>query len=136
MKLYVHSTEDIMCMARVGWVLPHETNGIEIYIHTNDGGNVPHFHVRKYGKHNKFEWEVCVAFQDAKYFKHGKYKDEFPNTKIAKDLDKTLRMVDPDSRHGSTYWEIAIEEWNRNNSDRKIPLDLVQPDYRHINGTM
>lgn len=136
MKRYIRSTEDIMCMARVGWIPPNKNKGVEIYIHTNDGGEIPHFHVRKYGKHGSFDWEVCIAFQEAKYFKHGQYQDELPNTKIAKDLDETLRMVDPKSRYGSTYWEIAIEEWNRNNSDREVPLDLVQPDYTHISDSV
>ena len=136
MKRYIRSTEDIMCMARVGWVPCNEPKCIEVYIHTNDSGKTPHFHVRKYSSHNQFEWEVCIAFTEAKYFKHGKYTDELPDKGIAKDLDKMLRTVDKKSKYGMTYWDIALEEWNRNNSDVELPLDLEQPDYTKLSGTV
>ena len=52
-----------------------------------------------------------------------------PVYKTAKELDKMLRQIDPKSRHGLTFWEVAIDEWNRNNSDKELPLDLEQPNY-------
>lgn len=116
-------------MARIGWVPYNEPNSIEVYVHTNDAGNIPHFHVRKYSKHGKFEWETYIKYEVAEYFKHGKYKDNLPDKKTAKELDKMLRQIDPKSRHRLTFWEVAIDEWNRNNSDKELPLDLEQPNY-------
>ena len=129
MKLNIKENINLAEMARIGFVPVGTTNTIEVYVHTNDGGNVPHFHVRKYSKKGDFEWECCVRYDKAEYFKHGRYKDEFPNKKIAKELDKMLRTIDKTDRHKATYWEVAIDEWNRNNSSVTIPLDLPQPDY-------
>lgn len=129
MKRYIKHTQDIMCMARIGWVPANEPKGIEVYVHTDDSGKTPHFHVRKYGKNNQFEWETCVQYLSADYFLHGRYTDTLPDKKIAKALDKMLRQKDPKSRYGGTYWDSAVDEWNRNNSDVEIPTDLEQPDY-------
>lgn len=133
MKVYVkRNTESIFGMARIGWVPPTEDKKVEVYVNTNDGGNTPHFHVRKYSGKHQFEWDVCIKYETAEYFKHGKYKDELPNKKIAKELDQMLRQVDKTSRGGYTFWEIAIDEWNRNNSDRCIDINSVQPDYTKL----
>lgn len=116
-------------MARIGWVPVGNNKGIEVYVHTNDAGKVPHFHVRKYGSNNSFEWETCIRYDDANYFLHGHYSDKLPSKKIAKELDKMLRTVNPKSRHNQTFWEDAIDEWNRNNSDIELDPDIEQPDY-------
>lgn len=116
-------------MARIGYIPPNTTKTIEVYVNTDDPGKIPHFHVRKYGKNRKFDWEVCIRFESAEYFSHGAYKGKLPNQKIAKELDKMLRTVDKSSRGGFTYWELAIDEWNRNNSDILLPEDLEQPNY-------
>ena len=123
---------DIDGMARVGWVPKGTTKTVEVYVRTNDPGNTPHFHVRKYGKNNNFEWETCIKYEEADYFLHGKYTDKLPDKKIAKDLDKMLRLFDPDWINQTTYWQVAISEWNKNNSDRLLPLDLEQPDYTQL----
>ena len=123
---------ELVEMARIGWVPVGDKNGIEVYVHTNDSGNTPHFHVRKYGKNNSFEWETCIKYESCEYFLHGRYTDKLPNRKIAKELDKMLRTVNSKSRHRQTFWEDAIDEWNRNNSDCEIPLDLEQPDYTNL----
>ena len=132
MKILITPQQDIYGMARIGWVDPTGDKGIEVYVHTNDGGRTAHFHVRKYGGHGQFEWECCIEYKSAKYFKHGKYQDELPDRKTAKQLDKMLRSVNKSSRFGTTYWQDAIDEWNRNNSVDILPLDLEQPDYSKI----
>lgn len=123
--------EYLLEMARIGWVPVGSTKSIEVYVHTDDGGEIPHFHVRKYGSKNKFEWETCIKFEAAEYFLHGKYRDKLPDRKTCKLLDKMLRSKDPEE-NGSTYWETAIKEWNRNNSDRRLSIDLEQPDYSRL----
>ena len=44
-----------------------------------------------------------------------------------------LQTIDPSDRFQRTFWEIAIDEWNRNNDRRPLPLDLKQPDYSNLN---
>ena len=127
--MFIREYTDLTEMARVGFVPVGTTDTVEVYVHTNDGGNTPHFHVRKYGRNGDFEWKTCVKYESAEYFFHGKYKDKLPNKRIAKDLDKMLRTVDKADRHKRTYWEIAIDEWNRNNSSMILDLNIIQPDY-------
>lgn len=121
---------DIMGMARIGWIPPGNEKGIEVYVHTNDAGKIPHFHVRKYGKNNQFEWETCIRYDRADYFLHGRYKDILPRG-IGAELDKMFRKKNP-KRRGITYWESAVDDWNNNNSDIELPMDIEQPDYRNL----
>lgn len=122
---------DIEGMARIGWIPYNTMNTIEVYVHTNDDGKIPHFHIRKYGRNNKFEWETCILYDSADYFLHGRYSDTIPN-KIAKELDKMLRMSNP-KRGGISFWQTAVDDWNSNNSDIELPRDIEQPDYTTLN---
>ena len=120
--------EDYFCeMARIGWIPPIDTKGVEVYVMTNDRGNVPHFHIRKYGDNHQFEWETCIQYTSAEYFKHGKYINDLPRV-YGKKLDGMLRQNNPKDP-GRTYWQSAIVAWNVNNSEIELPFDLVQPDY-------
>ena len=125
---------ELLEMARIGFIPIGDNKGIEVYVNTDDSGNTPHFHVRKRSSHNDFEWDICIRFDSAEYFEHGRHKGTL-SSKIAKELDKMLRTVDKKDKNGSTYWEIAISEWNRNNSDVELPDDLEQPDYTMLNKT-
>ena len=119
-------------MARIGFIPIGTTNTTEVYVHTNDAGKIPHFHIRKYGTNNQFEWETCVKFESPNYFIHGHYDDRIPSRKIVKELDKMLRTIDKKDRNYRTYWQKAIDAWNDNNSDVELPLDLEQPDYTKL----
>lgn len=119
-------------MARIGWVPANSNKTIEVYVWTNDPGRTPHFHVRKYGKNNRSEWEVCILYESCDYFMHGKYKGKLSSRQIAKELDRMLRQIDPNSRNSETYWQTAISEWNRNNSKVVLDLNLEQPDYTKL----
>ena len=131
MKILI--TEDcFMEMARVGFVPVGTTKTIEVYVHTDDPGKTPHFHVRKYGKNNQFEWETCIQYEKAEYFLHGKYKDKLPNQKITKELDKMMRTKKSGDKYGRTYFDYAVEMWNDNNSDVILPDDIIQPDYTKL----
>lgn len=114
-------------MARVDFIPPDSQKTIEVYVHTDDPGAIPHFHVRKHGSHGRFDWETCILFEGPKYFLHGEYKDKLPRD-VKGQLDKMLRQEDKKNR-GQTYWESAIRRWNENNSNRDLSIDLCQPDY-------
>lgn len=123
---------DILEMARVGFIPVGSNKTIEVYVHTDDPGKVPHFHVRKYGKDGRFDWETCIRYDSPEYFFHGKYKDKLPDRKIAKQLDTMLRTINTKSRSKSTFWEECVDEWNRNNSDVQLDINIDQPDYTQL----
>ena len=126
--------EDINEMARVGFIPIGSENTIEVYVHTNDAGKVPHFHVRKYGRNNSFEWETCIKLEKAEYFLHGRYKDKLPNRKTAKALHDMLSSEYGKPGFSGTYWHFAIAMWNANNSSVEIEVndDSKQPDYSKL----
>lgn len=124
--------QDIFGMARIGWVPSNANKSVEVYVHTDDSGKLPHFHVRKASKSGKPEWETCVLFESPEYFLHGKSRDMLPSRKLSKQLDQMLREPNPNRRTGETYWETAINAWNDNNSDVQVPPDLDQPDYSKL----
>lgn len=102
----------------------------EVWVRTNDPGNKPHFHIwdsNSYGK----KFHTCVEILQPKYFHHTG-KEGVLNSSERKDLVKFLSSEDEDEDDGRTYWDTLIREWNRNNSSKKIPLDLEMPDYRNM----
>lgn len=127
--MFIKELTNLSEMARIGFIPIGTTNTVEVYVHTNDARNIPHFHVRKYGRNNQFEWETCIKYDNAEYFLHGRYNDKLPNHKIAKDLDEFLRTIDRKDRNKRTYWQKAIDAWNDNNSSVELDLNIVQPDY-------
>ena len=106
-----------------------------MYIRSNDDGNTPHFHV--YRKGDRKNTEVCIMFEEPKYFAHGIYKLHRIDSKTVKELDSKLRTVNPKSfgnpRGEMTYWEQAVSQWNMSTSKKSIPWDLEQPDYTKLN---
>ena len=132
MKFKFGKIKNLTEMARIGFIPSGDVNGIEVYVHTDDSGNIPHFHVRKRSSHNGFEWESCVRYDSPEYFFHSRYNKKL-DTKIAKQLDAMLRMVDEKDRNHRTYWEKAVDDWNDNNSSMELPIDIKQPDYTQLN---
>lgn len=122
---------EIYGMARIGWVPYGSEKTVEVYVNTDDAGQIPHFHVRKYGRRHRFDWEVCVVYESCNYFTHGRYRGTIPDRNIIKQLDTMLRQQNP-IRPGRTFWQTAIEDWNANNSERMLPYNLVQPDYTKL----
>lgn len=129
MDLKIKNDEYLLEMARIGF-LPN-FGDIEIYVHTDDSANVPHFHIRKRGNKG-VEWECCVKYEECTYFSHSNYAGKLPDEKHAKDLDSFFKMKDQTSFGNQTYWQTAIIEWNRNNSSIVLPLDLKQPNYSKL----
>ena len=126
----------ILEMARIGFFPLGDSKGIEVYVHTDDPGKIPHFHLRKKGSgRGGYEFDICVKFESAEYFTHGKHKGTIP-TKMCKELNNMLKSVDKSDGYRRTYWEIALDEWNRNNSDMKLDIEEYkdkQPDYSKLN---
>lgn len=116
--------KDYTEMARVGIT----DDDYEIYINTNDGGKIPHFHYRKAKNWNEFH--TCIMIEKADYFHHGS-KQDILNSKQKKELVEFLANK-PKSKRYQTNWELLVEMWNLNNSDVEIDEDIIIPDYQQL----
>ena len=111
-------------MARVGIM-----DEYEIYIHTDDPGNTPHFHIWDYStKGDKFH--TCIRIDTARYFHHNG-KEDILSSKDKKDLIIFLNSK-PKNKRYNTYWEYLISMWNDNNSFVQVDEDQPMPDYRNL----
>ena len=117
--------EPLLEMARVGYMNPQ----LEVYVGTNDGGEIPHFHIR--GRNEKTFKEVCVKYETAEYFNHGPHKGKL-NSKQVKELYRFMLSPSEDEPE-KTNWKVAVIEWNRNNSRHKLNPNIDCPNYRTIN---
>ena len=110
-------------MAKVGPL----NDELVIYIWTNDGGNIPHFHiVDKATMGNEFH--TCVKIMSAEYFHHTG-KEDVLNSKQKKTLMNFFTMSD---KWGDNYWDIVLQEWNRNSSKIEVDRNLPTPDYTKL----
>lgn len=125
MKRYAN--QDIFGMARVGYV-----DSYEIYVNTNDGGEIPHFHMRDPNDWSKFH--TCVLITKAEYFLH-EGKEDVLNSKQRKALQKFMESPVANKKYSSKFannWELVCFLWELNNSDVIIPDGAVMPDYRKL----
>ena len=98
-----------------------------IYIWTNEGGNIPHFHiVDKATMGNEFH--TCIRIMSAEYFHHTG-KEDVLNSKQKKTLMIFFTMSD---KWGDNYWDIVLQEWNRNSSKIEVDRNLPTPDYTKL----
>ena len=110
-------------MAKVGPL----NDELVIYIWTNDGGNIPHFYiVDKATMGNDFY--TCVKIMSAEYFHHTG-KEDVLNSKQKKTLMNFFTMSD---KWGDNYWDIVLQEWNRNSSKIEVDRNLSTPDYTKL----
>jgi len=121
---YLFENYDILTeMAQIGYIGPYQ-----IYIHTNDPGNTPHFHIWDLSTRGK-NFHTCVRIDCPKYFHHTG-KEYVLNSKQRKELMSFLNNIDKDS--GFTNWKWLILEWNRYNSNVRIDVNTSIPDYTQL----
>lgn len=98
-------------------------------VRSREGRNIPHFHIE--GKSKKFHCAVCL--NEAKYFKHGKWKDELNNDQKEL-LQKALLK---ETKDGPTLWETFVEFWNKSTegSHNKVNKNSM-PDYTKLDGNV
>lgn len=113
----------VLEMARVGYL----DSELEIYVHTNDPGNIPHFHVRDVETRGS-KFHTCIEIKTNKYFHHTG-KEDVLNSHQRKELHKFLKSKD---KYGEENWIVLIKEWNRNNSDMEIDIKQKMPDYKNL----
>lgn len=118
--------EDLLEIARIGFT----SDGYEVYINTDDPGNIPHFHYRKKGS---WEGHTCIRLDKPEYFLHGN-KQAILNNKQKKELIYFLSAKPLKAKKFGTNWEFLLSMWNVNNSDIEISEDVQMPDYNKLSG--
>ena len=105
------------------------SNILEVFVNTNDGGYIPHFHIWDSSTRGS-EFHTCIRYDCPEYFHHSGKEDTL-NSREKKSLDAFFKEPSRNKRF-STNWEYALSMWNDNNSSMNIPEDLKQPDYTRL----
>ncbi len=124
MKILKHSYTDITGMARAGFT----KDNYEVYVNTDDGGNIPHFHYRLKSDWNKFH--TCIRLDSPEYFHHNG-KEDVLNSSQKKNLQKFLSSQVTLSRYKGKFennFELLCFLWDINNSNVQSD-DWDLPDY-------
>ena len=106
-------------MSRIGTI-----GNYEVYVNTNDAGQIPHFHFRDMDEWDKFH--ACIRSDSARYFPHNGKRSRL-NSKLRKELVEFLN-----SKHRRlpvTNWEYLLIQWNDNNSKVVVDESIKMPDY-------
>lgn len=110
-------------MAKIGYL-----GSYEIYIRTDDPGNIPHMHIWDRSTIGK-KFHTCIRLDKAEYFHHtGK-----ECTLDSKQIEELVNFLN--QRHKIlkvTNWEYLLIQWTKNNSDVYIDEDSEMPDYRKL----
>ena len=127
MKRVIRGSESIFGMARVGY-----SGNLEVYVNTNDGGKIPHFHLRDKTDWNKFH--TCIKITCPEYFLH-EGKEDILNSSQRRELQKFMESKVSLNRYSDIFennWQLVCFLWELNNSDAEIPEDVTMPDYRTL----
>jgi len=117
-----NNNTQLMEIARIGFI-----DDLELFIWTDDPGNIPHFHIRDIStKGQKFN--CCVRIDEPEYFKHTG-KEDVLNSKQKKNLIQFLNSTSKLGTIEIKNWDKVIMYWNDNNSKIILPDDLPMPDY-------
>lgn len=113
-------------MARVGFI----NDEYEVYIHTDDPGNVPHFHIWD-AETRGHKFHTCIRIESPEYFHHTG-KEDYLNSSMRKELIKFLKSKPTKLKRYDTNWEVVVDMWNANNSKMNIPEDIPMPYYMKL----
>jgi hypothetical protein len=119
--------QDVYGMARVGFI-----DEYEIYVNTDDGGAIPHFHYRLENEWDKFH--TCICIETSEYFHHNN-KQNILNSKQKKSLDQFMKSAVQISKYADKFsnnWQLVCFLWDLNNSNVEISKKAKQPDYTKL----
>ena len=114
-------------MARAGYI-----DNLEIFVSTDDSGNIAHFHIRDSNDQEKFH--TCIEIENPKYFLHGN-KNDILNSNQKKKLSKFMSAPVAIERYKNKFtnnWELICFLWDINNSDKQISRNTPMPDYTKL----
>ena len=123
-KNNLKETEYLTEMARIGFT----NDSHEIYVNTDDAGNIPHFHYRKRGS---WDEHTCICLESAEYFHHGD-KQTILSLKQRKELVNFLNDKPIKAQRYNTNWEYLLDAWNMNNSSVEVDPNLSMPNYLEL----
>lgn len=112
-------------MARVGFI----DDEYEVYIHTDDPGNIPHFHIWDAETRGQ-KFHTCIRIESPEYFHHTG-KEAYLNSSMRKELVSFLKSKSKNKRFSSN-WEYLVSMWNDNNSKINVPEDITMPYYTKL----
>ena len=127
MKIQIKEKQDIYGMARAGFI-----GELEVYVNTNDAGNIPHFHLRNSVNWDKFH--SCIRIDKAEYFLHEGKEDKL-NSSQRKELQDFMKSKVSINKYADKFknnWELVCFLWDINNSDISIPEELEMPNYLEL----
>lgn len=122
-KVIKQEKRNLTEMARIGFT----DDGFEVYVNTDDGGNIPHFHYRT---KSTWQFHTCIRLDTAEYFHHDG-KEDVLNSNQRKALVKFLNSYDK-NEEDKTHWQVLLKEWNRNNSNINTDINQTMPDYTKL----
>lgn len=134
-EMLTEEKEPLMEMARIGYL--GNKKEFEVYIHTDDSGKVPHFHLRDVATRGR-KFETCIEINLPRYFLHGRYKSKL-NRAMKDALANFMEMTSARAKDPRTNYEITAEAWDLNNSDTDANLqydadgNIIIPNYRNLN---
>jgi len=112
--------------ACIGYINEQE---YEVFVNTDDEGYIPHFHIRSNDKHVKW-FETSIRYDSPQYFFH-EGKEEYLDSQEREMLNDFFKQkVKSKKFREFTNWQLAIFEWNKNNSKMQLDEDLPIPDYK------
>lgn len=112
-------------MARIGKICDDH---YEIYIRTDDAGNIPHMHIWDFSTRGQ-KFHTCIRLDKAEYFHHTG-KEDVLNNKMKKDLMKFLNTFN--NKWNMTNWQRLLMEWNDNNSSVEVDENSQLPNYINL----
>lgn len=127
MYLYKKPNQEVLGMARVGFT----PDRYEVYVNTNDGGKIPHFHYRDANDWNKFH--TCIKIDKPEYFAHEGKEDKL-NARQLRSLYRFLKSGVTIPKYKDKFknnYELICFLWDLNNSDVQLPEGIQMPDYLH-----
>ena len=89
---------------------------MKIYVYSNEGENIPHFHISKIDK-----TDCCLKILKPEWFIHGKNN----GTISKKELKLLYEWLNKDNRF---YWKEIINEWNKQRNN-KVDCEIEVPKY-------
>ena len=98
-----------------------------IIVWTNDSGNIPHFHIVDSSTRGKI-FHTCIKIESPEYFHHSG-KEDILNSKERKEL---INFFNKNDKWGERNWIVLLKEWERNNSNTSIDINLPMPDYTKL----
>ena len=98
-------------------------NGIEVFMHTREGNQIPHFHFRTSNRK-----EGCIQFNDNRYFSHGSHQAKLTKEEM-KNLNDWLGEINKKTK--KTNWESLYDKWNEAHNVKNFEYPKM-PDYSTI----